>query len=144
MGVKPRYIVEICRPFCAFFREGEKEDEACGGVLYLDRCFSPEWCRDCSTGINPPGRPWSRNQRVGTDTNAKTSPQAAKKSRIKKPTTPDRSLEHILRPRLCGPCPFREGDCDFFAGRDSPPCGGYVFLATLIRSKTLTPDDLPE
>lgn len=32
---------------------------------------------------------------------------------------------------LCNKCDFRADGCDFYAGKSSPPCGGYIILSRL-------------
>jgi len=103
----------ICRPFCSFFREGEKEELACGGALTAERLvaagavgpFSP------ATGRERDPRLWSED-------------------------------DPLLDARVCGPCPFRADGCDFRAPDrtgDAEPCGGYILLL-LLRKEGRLPD----
>ncbi len=47
-----------------------------------------------------------------------------------------------LNEALCRRCPFFAGDCDFAAGKDAPPCGGYLLIGQLLESRTVSVDDL--
>jgi hypothetical protein len=47
-----------------------------------------------------------------------------------------------LTEALCRSCPFFARDCDFAAGREAPPCGGYLLIGQLLEARTVSVDDL--
>ncbi len=108
----------ICRPFCSFFRPGEKEELACQGALAVERLAA-------RGVIDPgvlPGREWKREDLW-------------------------RTADPLLEGMVCGRCPFRDEGCDFrSAGRpdDAEPCGGYILLRILRKSGTLSTAPLKE
>jgi hypothetical protein len=104
----------ICRPFCSFYRQGEKEELACRGALVAERLAA-------SRVIRPSGLPGS----------------GAKEAGLWRPT------DALLETKVCGQCPFRPDGCDFRA-LDRPdgaePCGGYILLR-MLRARGELPDD---
>ena len=46
---------------------------------------------------------------------------------------PDRSADASIRELACQECGFMEDGCDFRAGLDSPPCGGYAIVSYLLK-----------
>ncbi len=53
----------------------------------------------------------------------------------------------LLEAGVCGPCPFRDGGCDFRAPvrpADAEPCGGYILLCILRDTGAITAEDLAE
>jgi hypothetical protein len=99
----------ICRPYCMFFKEGQKEEMACRGAdlaekLILSKDVGTEGLID----INKKSRAWLYH--------------AA-----------------LFEKHICAACDFRAEDCDFasaasrgFFDTDIEPCGGLIFLAIII------------
>jgi hypothetical protein len=56
----------------------------------------------------------------------------------------DRARAELLVENLCIHCDFREDGCDFMLDRNAPPCGGFIVLARLIESGTLSVGDIDE
>ena len=48
--------------------------------------------------------------------------------------SPDFSVDAIIRGLACERCEFRIDGCDFRAGLNSPPCGGYVLIERLLKT----------
>ena len=101
----------ICRPFCKFFREGEKEEMACRGALDLERLSDKGIIRFNSLPVQgkEPGL-W-----------LKRDPQ--------------------LLEIVCGRRDFREEDCDYHSKTrwgESEPCGGYILLKLLLELEIMT------
>jgi hypothetical protein len=97
----------ICRPFCTFYREGEKEELACQGAQAVEQLLKKGLLsRDQFRQYKKdPDRRWIRDP--------------------------------LLDQRICKPCPFRKEDCDFQSENPPPssePCGGYI-LFTLLKEK---------
>ncbi len=105
----------ICRPFCMFFREGEKEDLACQGSEVIERLVKQgrlhpgQLPRDGKI----PGKRWKHDP--------------------------------ALDVAVCQPCPFKAQDCDFQSESPPPhaePCGGYIILTLLKERGILSAHDL--
>lgn len=94
----------ICRPYCMFFKDGQKEEMACQGAQIVESLL--------------------RNSQLKAETI-----QAVMKDPglwIKHKQTLGRSV--------CGHCSFRAEDCDFQSAtpsEDLEPCGGFIVLAFL-------------
>ncbi len=108
----------ICRPFCSFFRPGEKEELACRGALVVERLVS-------NGVIEPSGLPggaWKRADLWQED-------------------------DPLLEEMVCGRCAFRDGGCDYRAADrpvDAEPCGGYILLRILRKTAAVRAADLKE
>lgn len=92
----------ICRPFCAFFKEGQKEDLACRGAEAASFLVGKGL-------VDPAAIPALR----------------------KEPAVWERHKD-VLSARVCRSCPFFPGECDFQGGegvQDAEPCGGFILLA---------------
>lgn len=48
--------------------------------------------------------------------------------------TPDLSFDDYIKSNICSRCEFLKEDCDFRAGKHSPPCGGYVVIESLAKN----------
>lgn len=106
----------LCRPFCAFFRAGEKEEMACQGARVLSALVH-------SGRLAPEQFP---------------GPAAKERGRWQEE---DKGLERIL----CLPCPFAADGCDFHSPLRSAatePCGGYLLLQLLKESGAISCADL--
>jgi hypothetical protein len=110
--LKAAFASYLCRPFCSFFRAGDKEEMACQGALVLAELvqrgqLSPEHF-----------------------------PAAAAKERHLWQEE-DKALERAL----CLSCPFALDGCDFHSALRSPetePCGGYLLLQLLKESGVIS------
>ena len=106
----------LCRPFCSFFRAGEKEEMACQGALVL-------------TALVQRGR-----------LAPEEFPAAPEKERHLWQKE-DQALARVL----CLPCPFAADGCDFHSPLRSAatePCGGYLLLQLLKESGSISDADL--
>jgi hypothetical protein len=107
----------ICRPFCMFFREGQKEEMACQGAEIIERLVR-------LGRLNPAALP-----REGKDSCSWENRDTA------------------LEVNVCKSCPFKREDCDFQSERpppDAAPCGGYILLSLLKAIGIITSIDLEE
>ena len=107
----------ICRPFCRFFREGEKEEMACLGAKVLEYLV----------GL---GR-----------LNSEDLPRHGKDPHLWA------ERDGHLRRYLCTYCDFYAEDCDFqsqYPPPGSEPCGGYVLLSLLMEKGMIDIIDLKE
>lgn len=114
--LKAAFESYLCRPFCSFYRAGEKEEMACQGARVLAALVQ-------SGRLTPEEFPGS----------------AAKGRRLWQEE--DKALERIL----CLPCPFADDGCDFHSSLRSAatePCGGYLLLQLLKESGTIGCADL--
>ncbi|MFP3980397.1 MAG: hypothetical protein ACLFUY_03305 [Desulfobacterales bacterium] len=107
----------ICRPFCMFFVEGEKEEMACLGARVAQRLLVAG--RIDAAHVN-----------------------AAVKSR-----SVWEARRQDLGEVLCGKCEFRAEDCDFQSPQpadDLEPCGGYIVLAHLLENRRIQTADIKD
>ena len=101
---KENFKEYICRPFCKFFREGEKEELACQGAQVIEQMV--------------------RRRRL----DPALLPRNGKKPSLWKNQDP------VLVLHVCQHCPFQEKDCDYQSAcppPDTEPCGGYILLSLL-------------
>jgi len=107
----------ICRPFCAFFRDGAKEELVCRGALVVESLLKAGVVRyDHIPGNGKPPRLWRHR---------------------------DEDLERTV----CRSCAFRPGDCDFQSAippSGAEPCGGYILLSLLKEKGIIATADLEE
>lgn len=111
----------ICKPYCRFFREGQKEDLACYGAVVARRLVKRRKIE-----------PFEDEHRCPFDPEA--SPEASLDD-------PD------LLSTVCRRCLFEAEDCDFRSAsppEGTLPCGGYILLFILKAQGLLTADDLKE
>lgn len=107
----------ICRPFCSFYREGEKEELICNGarlaeILLNKGILSPE----SIAGVEP--GPW-----------------------------PASAVNAALDRSVCRQCPFRPDGCDFRSSAppdDAEPCGGYILLSRMVEKGIISSDLIGE
>lgn len=101
----------VCKPFCAFYREGEKEDLMCNGARLLEILLNKGILSlDAATGIKP-------GSCMAANGNA------------------------AMEEAVCRKCPFRPDGCDFRSQSppaDAEPCGGYLLLELLAGKGILT------
>ena len=105
----------ICRPFCMFFREGQKEAMACQGAQVIYR--------------------WVSRGRLNPEvlTRYRKHPRLWEKR------------DAALAANICKYCPFRVEDCDFTSVSPPPdcePCGGYILISLLKENGMITSEDL--
>jgi hypothetical protein len=115
MNPKKTIIDPVCRPYCIFFKEGQKEDMACQGVLSLEKL------------VNHGAITWSLVKKT------------AKKRAWWWQHKP------VLEKCVCRFCDFLAEDCDFQSDApsdDLEPCGGYVVLAFLLDQGHIDENDL--
>lgn len=108
----------ICRPFCSFFRDGEKEELACRGALVVERLAA-------SGVIDPSVLPGGDRKWPGIS----------------------QENDALLEEMVCGRCPFRAADCDYRAPERpayAEPCGGYILLRILRETAVISTVDLTE
>jgi len=94
----------VCRPFCSFYKEGEKENLICNGARLLEILLE---------------------KRV-IDTESLVE--------VCEGTAISPGEYAVLEKIVCGPCPFFEDGCDFRANPpplNAEPCGGFILLALL-------------
>lgn len=105
----------LCRPYCMFFKDGEKEEMACRAAGVLDTLV----------------------QRKYVDLT--TIPSPIKNHDLWK------KYRNVLDIPLCSHCPFRAEDCDFQAevpSDDLEPCGGFILLVHLLANDLIQKSDL--
>ncbi|MDQ1331027.1 MAG: hypothetical protein QG578_1292 [Thermodesulfobacteriota bacterium] len=101
----------ICRPYCIFFKEGQKEEMTCRGAEVIEKLV-------LLGHINTAGLPV-----------------------FEKEPGLWRKYANLLGKRVCATCSFMAEDCDFMsetpeAGSDADiePCGGFILLALLMEN----------
>ena len=95
----------VCRPYCSFYREGEKEDLICNGARFLEVLMN-KW------GVY-------HEELAGVEEGSSLSPSEYTQ------------LEEIV----CRTCPFLADGCDFRSDPPpavAEPCGGFILLALLV------------
>jgi hypothetical protein len=100
----------ICRPFCVFFKEGEKEEMACRGAQIAEFLVNHK----------------------------QVNPEKIIKF-IKDPKIWEKQ-KAMLEKHVCLRCSFKAEDCDFQSSapsRDVEPCGGFIFLACLMEKNII-------
>ena len=114
---KDNYQAYICRPYCIFFKEGEKEDLSCRGAQLVERLVD----RKLIDVLNMPP--------------------------LQKDNLPWRKYRTFLGSYICRACHFFAADCDFQAAEppdDMEPCGGFMLLAHLYDHKMIKTCDLEQ
>jgi len=112
---KKNFKEYICRPFCKFFREGEKEEMACQGAQVIEQMV--------------------RSKRL----DPALLPRNGKKPSLWKNHDP------VLVAHVCQNCPFKLNDCDYQSAcppPDAEPCGGYILLGLLKEKGLISARDL--
>ena len=107
----------ICRPFCVFFKEGQKEEMACGAAVTAARLIR---LRNIPTG------------------------EVASLVRAQADTGKDGDLLDAL---VCRYCPFVIDGCDFRSPSPPPdavPCGGFILLGLLLSRGLITRRDIED
>ena len=105
----------ICRPFCVFYKEGQKQEMACQGALVVESLVNKKLI--------------SREQVYSSVKDCRFY--------LKHKDT--------LTRYVCLRCPFMKEDCDFQStapSHDLEPCGGYTVLACLIENRVIDPGDM--
>ena len=92
----------ICRPYCAFLKDGQKEDLACRGAEAASNLVDRGLVEVGSIPVlEKESSVWERHK-------------------------------DALAARVCRSCPFFAEDCDFHGEErmeDAEPCGGFILLA---------------
>jgi hypothetical protein len=107
----------VCKPFCYFYREGEKEELMCNGARLLEILL-----------------------KKGT-----LSPEAA--AGVRPGSCPASVRNGALDETVCRSCPFRPDGCDFQSQAppaNAEPCGGYILLNLLAGKGIVTTDMIAE
>lgn len=107
----------VCRPYCSFYREGEKEELICNGARLLEMLIN-------RGALSP------------------ASLLAAEEGSALSLAEYDR-LQEIV----CRACPFMAEDCDFRSETPPPgaePCGGFILLSLLVGKGALPMERLEE
>jgi hypothetical protein len=101
----------VCRPYCMFYKEGQKEEMACRGAEVLETLALQKY-------ISPEELP-----------------------RFEKESHLWGRYRAILGKYVCAQCPFRGNDCDFMSEASGSahdagiePCGGFILLVLLIEN----------
>jgi hypothetical protein len=107
----------ICRPYCVFFREGQKEEMACGGAVTAARIVG------------------ARN--IPTGEIASLTPEQADMD----------EKDDLLDALVCRSCPFVIDGCDFRSEEpqaDAVPCGGFILLVLLLSRGLIARQDIED
>ncbi len=105
----------ICRPFCMFYKEGQKQEMACQGALVVGSLVDQRRISSEQLCLSVKDR------------------QICLKHK------------DTLTRYVCRRCPFMKEDCDFQSNSpsdDLEPCGGYMVLAGLIENRVIEPRDM--
>ena len=95
----------ICKPFCSFYREGEKEELICSGARIVEILMERGSLSPPTLSGNEHGSALSTGEYA------------------------------LLEEIVCRPCPFLADGCDFRSDAppvDAEPCGGFILLALLV------------
>ncbi len=106
---------DICRPFCMFYKEGQKEEMACLAAQVVATLV--------------------RQKRISL----KPLPPVVKDHRLWM------KHRQTLTRHVCCRCSFMEADCDYQSATLSDnlePCGGYAVLACLFENRIIDTADL--
>lgn len=109
--MKTTFQEYICRPYCRYFSDGEKEEMACRGAQVVHELV-------CSNRLDLQKMPSLRKE-----------PSLWQKNRCE------------LSAQVCAQCSFRAEDCDFQSEgpeADGEPCGGLILLAHLLANNLIT------
>jgi len=101
----------ICRPYCMFFKEGQKEEMTCRGAEVAEKLVLLGL-------INTAGLPvFEKNSGLW------------------------RKYATVFGRRICATCSFMAEDCDFMSEKSEAvpdaeiePCGGFILLALLMEN----------
>ena len=105
----------ICRPYCMFFKDGQKEDMSCRGAEVVELLVN-------QGSVDLANIPALR----------------------KEPAVWERHKDG-LGARVCRRCPFFPADCDFQGEeevKDAEPCGGFILLSLLYERGLIRMTDL--
>ena len=105
----------ICRPYCGYFKEGQKEDMACRGAQIIELLID--------------------RKRI----DVMNIPPLTKSSGLWN------KYKRYLSSHVCNQCSFQADDCDFQSPEyqdDMEPCGGFILLAHLNENGLIEESDL--
>ncbi len=104
---KTDYIDYLCRPFCTYFKAGEKEEMTCRGALVAQALMERYQIRQETVAHLP------------------------------KTVDTWEGHRGLLDEQVCALCDFKEKDCDFqseLPETENPePCGGYIAVYLLLK-----------
>ena len=112
---KHRFQNYVCRPYCMFFKDGQKEEMSCRGAEEVERLVQ-------QGSVDPANMPTLR----------------------KEPAVWEKHKD-VLGDRVCRTCAFFPGDCDFQGGEEvghAEPCGGFILLSLLYERGLIRMTDL--
>jgi hypothetical protein len=122
MELRPRFVAKknsfqqyICRPYCMFFKDGQKEEMSCRGAEAVERLVQ-------QGSVDPANMPALR----------------------KEPAVWERQKD-ALGARVCRTCAFFPEDCDYQGGEaveGAEPCGGFILLSLLYQRGLIRMTDL--
>src|SRR3990172_6729001 len=105
----------ICRPYCMYFKEGQKEDMACQGAQIIELLTD--------------------RKRIDV---MKIPPLTKSSGLLEK-------YRQVLSSHVCSQCSFQADDCDFQSPEyqdGMEPCGGFILLAHLNENGLIKESDL--
>ena len=105
----------ICRPYCMFYKEGQKEEMACQGARVVESFIL--------------------QGRISIE----------QVYLLIKDYQLCLKHKDTLTRYVCRQCPFMKEDCDFqstASSDDLEPCGGYMVLAGLIEDRVIDPREI--
>ncbi len=109
---KTDFIDYICRPYCMFFKEGEKEEMACLGARVAEALVEKSCFDTLALGV------------YEKDAVAWLNPKH----------------DEILFQQVCHGCEFLSEDCEYRSEgppEDTEPCGGLILLALLMANEII-------
>jgi hypothetical protein len=110
--MKDAFIDAVCRPYCMFFKQGQKEEMACQGFRVVSALVEQHQLSKESLRLGPKDRQlWTKHRKH-------------------------------LTARVCDHCSFQAGDCDFqspLSSEGMEPCGGYIVLSLLLENNLISP-----
>ena len=116
---KQNFQEYICRPYCMFFKEGQKEDMTCQAAAHVVELLAH-----------------------GKSIDMMKMPPLKKESRLW------RKYKESLGSHICPLCPFYASDCDFQATEPVDymvePCGGFILLSHLYENNLIHAMDMEE
>ncbi|MFZ2629986.1 MAG: hypothetical protein WA081_07850 [Desulfosalsimonadaceae bacterium] len=109
--MKKAFIDYVCRPYCMFYKQGQKEEMACQGLRVVKILAENRQISEESLQLGPKDRQlWAKHRRM-------------------------------LTAHVCDHCSFQAGDCDFQSplfSEGMEPCGGYTVLSLLLENDLIS------
>jgi len=111
--IKEAFMDTVCRPYCMFYKQGQKEEMACQGLRVVKALVENRQISEESLRMGPKDRQlWAKHRKY-------------------------------LTVSVCDHCSFQAEDCDFQSplfSEGMEPCGGYIVLSLLLENNRV---DLP-